>query len=227
MSWTQNSEMIFIYIAYILSGIAAIQLYARYKDIPVSLKYFAHLLVGHIVFQSIANVLYAKGINNFIYYKAVLLIFYTLTYQVLLEIVEGSFYKKWLKIIFIIGLLVIAGQYSTSFYTTYGEGFTNAVLVENLAIVLGSLLIFYQRLKTVSQVELKRQWQFFLVTAFFFYSLVSSAFWGITKILIHLNMSNVDVMGINKVVYLIETVLFFWAVQVFISEQKKLTIGTN
>ncbi len=202
-----------------------ILLVRQFKFIELSLKFLTFLLISFIIFQAWNDISILLGTPNSLIYKLALPVYYSITWAIFYNLFTINSIRQLSNIIYLIGLIGISLIYFASFNEDYV--LIDAVLVENLVIVSSCLMYYYDMLKIESKKPLKIQWQFFLVTGFFTYSLVSNAMWIAHKIGQKMEAYPYDIRLVNSYVYAIEILLFFWAVRVFISEQKQMKIESK
>lgn len=213
-------EYIGIFIIHLVTVVTIVRLIFQWKQLPVSLMFLTALLAAFLIFQVSSFIL---G-SNFLVYKIALLVYYLISWKILSLILHTQSHSKMEDVLLAAGLLGICSLYFLDFNRE--ELLADAVLIQNVIFAMVCLRYYFKMLKRVSSKLIQHQWRFFVITGFFTYSLGSTAMWLVHKIGLSMG-AYVDVRYLNTVIYAIEIGLFFWAVQVFISEQKRMKVETT
>lgn len=214
--------MSFYLIIFWLSCIVAIasifKLLRSYKSLPTSLKALVFLLIALVGFQLLNSFSIMLGNPNPLIYKIALPTYYIITWAVFLNLISTKSVRIISNIILGSGLLGIGLIYIQQFNNHNLLG--DSILVQNIVFVFVSFLYFFNMLKEVSVVPLKDQWQFFVVTGFFSYSLISTAVWMSHKIGLNLEDYPYAIRNVNGLTFLAEMIEFFWAIRIFFQKEK-------
>lgn len=214
------TDALIIYVAHIVALLSIVILFRSYKVLPISLKLLAILLSAFVLFQLIAPVIDSLFGSNTRYYKVVLLVYYGITFMLARTLFVSNKNKKIVSWVFGVGFVVIGIQYLISFDDIYK--LSDSILVQNFVVATTCLLYYFEMTKHINQKPIFHQWQFLLITGLFLYALVSNTLWIADMIGIRMKNYPYAIRNVNSIVYLIEILLFFWAVKVFISEQKRM-----
>ncbi len=190
----------------------------RFKSLPLSLKNLSYLLLSHFIFQLPASYLLKTFGVNTLYYKIVLLIYLIFEFGIFINLFKSKQNKIVISVVFFLGTAAILLGYANSFMDI--TKLSQAILVNNLMILICCLVYYWTMLKKVSSISIYKQWKFLMVTAFFFYSIVISGtrmvmFIAMAKGEIYFNLNSIKVT-----IYLVELLIILYAIRVYFKENE-------
>ncbi len=209
---------ILYYLVFTLLVVILILLLKWFKSLPQTLKYLFFLMLSHLVVQLPAAYILEIYGSNSMYYKVAYMVYILCEFGMFYYLFSSNKNRNMILSIFSIGTAIVLCTYIISFQDIFN--FSEVVLINNLMIVISSLIYYWNILKKVSKVNIFHQWEFLLVSAFFFHSLVGSCSSAVTYIALAQGTYYFSLAFIKMPVYIVELSLILISVSMFIRERK-------